>query len=66
MPLAELALSVGFQAQAHFSAVYKRFTGGTSARQRRTHQLRQLAEPFLHPAAGSDGAATQLLNKIFA
>ena len=34
MPLAEIALSVGFQAQAHFSTVFKRLTGETPARWR--------------------------------
>ncbi len=35
MPLAEVALNVGFQAQAHFSTVFKRHTGQTPARWRR-------------------------------
>jgi len=35
MPLAEVALSVGFQAQAHFTTVFKRVTGETPARWRR-------------------------------
>jgi AraC family transcriptional regulator len=34
MPLAEIALNVGFQAQAHFSTVFKRLTGETPARWR--------------------------------
>jgi AraC family transcriptional regulator len=34
MPLAEIALTVGFQAQAHFSTVFKRLTGETPARWR--------------------------------
>jgi transcriptional regulator GlxA family with amidase domain len=29
MPLVEVALSVGFQSQAHFSTIFKRFTGQT-------------------------------------
>jgi AraC family transcriptional regulator len=33
-PLAEIALNVGFQAQAHFSTVFKRLTGETPARWR--------------------------------
>ena len=35
VPLAEVALSVGFQAQAHFSTVFKRLTGQSPARWRR-------------------------------
>jgi AraC-like DNA-binding protein len=35
LPLVEVALSVGFQAQAHFSTVFKRMTGETPARWRR-------------------------------
>jgi AraC family transcriptional regulator len=35
MPLAEVALAVGFHAQAHFSTVFKRMTGETPARWRR-------------------------------
>src|SRR5712664_1329827 len=34
MPLAEIALNAGFQAQAHFSTVFKRLTGETPARWR--------------------------------
>jgi AraC family transcriptional regulator len=34
-PIAEVALSVGFQAQSHFSTVFKRLTGDASARWRR-------------------------------
>ena len=35
MPLAEVALTVGFHAQAHFSTVFKRITGETPANWRR-------------------------------
>lgn len=34
MPLAQIALVLGFQAQAHFSTVFKRFTGETPGRWR--------------------------------
>jgi AraC family transcriptional regulator len=34
-PLAEVALTLGFQAQSHFSTVFKRLTGETPARWRR-------------------------------
>ena len=35
LPLVEIALSVGFMAQAHFTTVFKRLTGETPARWRR-------------------------------
>jgi AraC family transcriptional regulator len=35
MPLAQVALSVGFQAQPHFSTVFKRLTGQSPKRWRR-------------------------------
>jgi AraC family transcriptional regulator len=34
VPLAQVALTVGFHAQAHFSTVFKRLTGDTPARWR--------------------------------
>jgi len=37
-PLAEIALIVGFQAQAHFSTVFKRFTGKSPACWRRSNE----------------------------
>lgn len=37
-PLAEVALSVGFSTQAHFSTVFKRMTDETPARWRSAHQ----------------------------
>jgi AraC family transcriptional regulator len=37
MALVEVALTVGFHAQAHFSTVFKRLTGETPARWRRRH-----------------------------
>jgi AraC-like DNA-binding protein len=40
MPLAEVALSVGFQTQSHFSTVFKRFTGETPGRWQRNVPLR--------------------------
>jgi AraC family transcriptional regulator len=36
--LVDIALTVGFQAQAHFSTVFKRFVGETPARWRRTQR----------------------------
>ncbi len=38
MPLAEVALSVGFQTQSHFSTVFKRITGETPARWQRANR----------------------------
>jgi AraC family transcriptional regulator len=38
MPLVEVAFSVGFNAQAHFSTVFKRFTGRSPARWKQEHQ----------------------------
>jgi AraC family transcriptional regulator len=35
MPIAEVALSVGFNAQSHFSTVFKRLTGASPARWKR-------------------------------
>ena len=35
IPLAELALAVGFQSQSHFSTVFKRITGQTPAQWRK-------------------------------
>ena len=47
MPLAEVALSVGFQAQAHFSTVFKRLTGQSPARWRHAIKSeRQLSNEF--------------------
>jgi AraC-like DNA-binding protein len=55
MRLAEVALSLGFQAQAHFSTVFKRLTGETPARWRRNVMSeRQLSEASKFSSAGSD------------
>jgi len=55
MRLAEVALTLGFQAQAHFSTVFKRLTGETPARWRRNVvSERQLSEAFECSPAGSD------------
>jgi AraC family transcriptional regulator len=39
MPIAEIALSVGFQTQAHFATVFKRFTGEPPAQWRHNLEL---------------------------
>jgi AraC family transcriptional regulator len=45
IPIAEVAFSVGFKAQAHFTTVFKRWTGETPGRWRRT---------FMSPNPGPD------------
>jgi AraC family transcriptional regulator len=51
MPLAEVALTVGFHAQAHFSTVFKRLTGETPARWRSSAKCdRALPETYRRPA----------------
>jgi AraC-like DNA-binding protein len=37
MPIAEIAFSVGFQTQSHFTTVFKRFVGDTPYQWRRSH-----------------------------
>ena len=55
MRLAEVALTLGFQAQAHFSTVFKRLAGETPARWRRNVMSeRQLSEAFKCSRAGQD------------
>ncbi len=39
MPIVELALAVGFSTQAHFTAVFKRFSGLTPHRWRRNYRM---------------------------
>jgi AraC family transcriptional regulator len=62
IPLAEVALSVGFQAQAHFSTVFKRLTGQSPARWRRAiRSERQFPDALVYPRETSDqdGVANQ-------
>lgn len=55
MPLAEVALTVGFHAQAHFSTVFKRLTGETPARWRSSVRSdRALPETFRRSAVVGD------------
>ena len=57
MPLAEVALSVGFQAQAHFSTVFKRLAGQSPARWRRAiRSERQFPDAFVYPREDSDSS----------
>ena len=51
MPLAEVALAVGFQAQAHFSTVFKRLTDETPARWRASRRERAAPAPSQHNQA---------------
>jgi AraC-like DNA-binding protein len=52
MPIVEIALTVGFQTQAHFTTVFKRFIGCTPCRWRsisrefRTDDFNGLEAPF--------------------
>jgi AraC-like DNA-binding protein len=51
MPLAEVALAVGFQEQSYFSTVFKRLTDETPARWRQTNK------PMLISGNGRDRSA---------
>jgi AraC-like DNA-binding protein len=51
LALADIALSVGFQNQAHFTTVFKRFTGATPHRWRRSTQVLGFREGSEAPAA---------------
>jgi AraC family transcriptional regulator len=54
MPLAEIALTVGFHAQAHFSTVFKRLTGETPARWRSSVKSDRPPETFGRPSTTRD------------
>jgi AraC family transcriptional regulator len=61
MGLAEVALALGFHAQAHFSTVFKRMTGETPARWRKSHRVCATAAENsrrLHGIARRDQATT--------
>jgi AraC-like DNA-binding protein len=51
LALADIALSVGFQNQAHFTTVFKRFTGATPHRWRRSTQVSDFRDGSAAPAA---------------
>jgi AraC-like DNA-binding protein len=53
MPIVEIALSVGFQTQAHFSTVFKRFTGNSPAQWRCNRELTD-DQPTTRAYAGQD------------
>ena len=50
MPIVEIALSVGFQAQSHFTTVFKRFTGQSPLAWRQTQGGRGLSFEQAHAA----------------
>jgi AraC family transcriptional regulator len=52
MPLAQVAVALGFQAQAHFSTVFRRLTGETPGRWR-SNVLAEKHARFLAPSNGS-------------
>jgi AraC family transcriptional regulator len=62
MPLAQVALSVGFQAQPHFSTVFKRITGESPARWRRA-----MKSECQFPVGGPirNGVANKLTGQAF-
>jgi AraC-like DNA-binding protein len=59
MPLAEVALTVGFHAQAHFSTVFKRLTGETPARWRSSARCDR-AVPETRRRSAVTGGQTQI------
>jgi AraC family transcriptional regulator len=61
-PLVQVALDVGFLAQAHFTTVFKRLTGDTPARWRRARRnadrpLSPSPKPYVHAVATLQGAS---------
>jgi AraC-like DNA-binding protein len=70
MPLVEVAFSVGFNAQAHFSTVFKRFTGTSPARWKAEHRAlsgatanRRLRE-VAHLASVKVGEASEMQLRV--
>ena len=57
LALADIALSVGFQNQAHFTTVFKRFTGATPHRWRRSTQVSGFRDGSQAPAATRPSAS---------
>jgi AraC family transcriptional regulator len=72
MPLAEVALAVGFYAQPHFSTVFKRLTDETPARWRKSHRacaalpeaLGRIREAARHLGANSSLPADRKLQNL--
>ena len=57
LALADIALSVGFQNQAHFTTVFKRFSGATPHRWRRSTQVSGFRDGSQAPAATRPSAS---------
>ena len=57
LTLADIALSVGFQNQAHFTTVFKRFSGATPHRWRRSTQVSGFRDGSQAPAATRPSAS---------
>jgi AraC-like DNA-binding protein len=57
LALADIALGVGFQNQAHFTTVFKRFTGATPHRWRRSTQVSGFRDGSEVPAAARPSAS---------
>jgi AraC family transcriptional regulator len=59
-PLVDVALSVGFQTQAHFNTVFKRFAGGTPHRWRRLALGHHASECASAPDPGMERAGAEI------
>jgi AraC-like DNA-binding protein len=62
MPIVQVALSVGFQGQAHFSTVFRRIAGETPARWRRAAGETSNPSAGLKSLAGGSGPALRQAN----
>jgi AraC-like DNA-binding protein len=60
LPLAEVALVVGFCAQAHFSTVFKRIAGETPARWRSARKWELLSTQSFPETSGFNGSALEV------
>jgi AraC-like DNA-binding protein len=60
MPLVEIAFSVGFNAQAHFSTVFKRFTGKSPARWKNEHRALNAVSAPTRSVEANNGAIRML------
>jgi AraC family transcriptional regulator len=60
LALVDVALSVGFQTQAHFTTVFKRFAGGTPHRWRRLALGHHAPEFAGAPAPGMERAGAEM------